>query len=132
MDCLDDPITKQFTDLLAVFDLKQHVVGATHKHGHTIDYILTRKADNIVHPLQTLHRAISDHHAISCILSCDTQSEKANPTSRRMFRRLDPIAFAEDMETSLNQINKDSLSLCMEDVALCIKTCLDIFMLRFS
>jgi hypothetical protein len=102
------------------------VFGATHKHGHTIDYILIRKGDDIVHQLQILPRAISDHHAISCILSCDTQSEKANPKSRRMFRRFDPIAFAEDLETSLNQTNKDSFSLCMEDVAHCINTCLDI------
>ena len=43
MDVNNDSECKQFTSLLASFDLVQHVHGPTHSRGHTLDLIITKK-----------------------------------------------------------------------------------------
>lgn len=37
-----------FMDLLARFDLKEEVKTSTHKHGHTLDLLITRRSDVFV------------------------------------------------------------------------------------
>ena len=44
----DDTYTKQFNDILEMFNLKQHVNFATHKLRHTIDVVVTHKDSLII------------------------------------------------------------------------------------
>ena len=56
------------SNILAAFDLKQHVRGKTHKNGHTLDLAITRSEDLIIKKLCVRDPVISDHHAIHCDL----------------------------------------------------------------
>ena len=48
--------------MLDSLDLCQHVKGTTHKRGHTLDLLITRKVDDIVVPRSIcLSNLISDH-----------------------------------------------------------------------
>lgn len=39
----------QFLDLLVSLGVQQHVNQQTHIHGHTLDLIITRRPENIIH-----------------------------------------------------------------------------------
>ena len=43
----DDPDCVRFLDLLESMGLQQHVDVPTHKSGHTLDPIITRRADTV-------------------------------------------------------------------------------------
>ena len=43
--------------------LKQHVIGPTHRHGHTLDLLLTRTDENLISNLNIL---LSDHQPALC------------------------------------------------------------------
>ena len=45
VDIPGDSAARKFNDFLGIFNLKQHVVSSTHKNGHTLDLIITRRND---------------------------------------------------------------------------------------
>ena len=49
--------------------LQQHVRGPTHIHGHTLDVVVTRLAENIILDTPNADRYLSDHGAILCKLT---------------------------------------------------------------
>ena len=48
-------------DLLDWLGLCQHVTQLTHELGHTIDLIITRQSDSIIHGSPTTDQLFSDH-----------------------------------------------------------------------
>ena len=63
---LDDPsasTTASFNDILGDADLTQHVTGATHRAGHTLDVLITQ-SDAIMSVTVDQSGAISDHSLI--------------------------------------------------------------------
>ena len=57
LDNKHDLDTKHFISCLQSFGLRQHVNTATHKHGHTLDVVITRDSSNLVSDL-----TVSDPH----------------------------------------------------------------------
>ena len=51
LDNKHDLDTKHFISCLQSFGLRQHVNTATHKHGHTLDAVITRDSSNLVSEL---------------------------------------------------------------------------------
>ena len=51
MEDIENAGVCSFTDVLQTFDLHQHVNGATHMNGHTLDLVLSHSMDELV----TLH-----------------------------------------------------------------------------
>ena len=54
--------------ILDSFDLNQHVVGATHRDGHTLDLIITRASDDGLVSNCRVGDCISGHFAVHCDL----------------------------------------------------------------
>ena len=50
-----------FLDVLESLGLQQRVNDPTHIHGHTLDLIITRIADNIIREKPHVDRYFSDH-----------------------------------------------------------------------
>ena len=48
VDDVADSSARQFLDVLDTLELRQHVTETTHKRGHTLDPVITRKEDSIV------------------------------------------------------------------------------------
>ena len=69
MDVPSDADTIRLKDLLNSMGLVQHVKRPTHIHGHTLDLIITRQADDIVDGEPLPERYFSDHAAVICKLS---------------------------------------------------------------
>ena len=63
---VDSGSDSEATDLQSLFDcfgLVQHVHGATHIEGHTLDLVVSRASDDIVHSCE-VGSFILDHNAI--------------------------------------------------------------------
>ena len=49
-------------------NMTQHVTGSTHSKGHTLDLIITRSDENLVHDVIILPDLFSDHKLVTCKL----------------------------------------------------------------
>ena len=49
VDDSNDPDATKLSDLLDSLGLCQHVTQSTHELGYTIDFIITRRSDSIIH-----------------------------------------------------------------------------------
>ena len=74
---------RNFLDLLESLGLKQHVRGPTHIHGHTLDLVVTRLAENIILDTPKADRYLSDH---SAILRKLTSSKPLNTVKEVMYQ----------------------------------------------
>ena len=57
-------------DFLESANMTQHVTGSTHSKGHTLDLIITRGDENLVHDVNILPDLFSDHKVVTCKLDC--------------------------------------------------------------
>ena len=64
---MDDPScikAQAMMDLLHTHNLDQHVHEPTHKHGHTLDLLITRATENITQDIRVFDPDISDHYSV--------------------------------------------------------------------
>ena len=66
IDDLNHPDALKLTDLLESVNLIQHVKSPTHRCGHTLDLIITRKEEDIMADVRVLADVCSDHTVICC------------------------------------------------------------------
>ena len=52
----NDPEAAIFLDLLDSMNLKKLVTEHTHQRGHTLDLIITRETDSVVHGIPSIGR----------------------------------------------------------------------------
>ena len=62
--------TIKFMDILDSANLSQHVLGPTHRKGHTLDLIITQQNSNLVTDVRILNDVFSDHQVVTCKLNC--------------------------------------------------------------
>ncbi len=92
---------KRFLELLAGFDLVQHVSGPTHKDGGTLDLVITRSTEkDIISNLYVTLPIISDHSAIHFKLSCAKPAFMKKTVTYRNLKSIDPQAFNQDILSS--------------------------------
>ena len=99
----------QFAELLESFDLKQHIVQPTHIKGHTIDYIITRTPDNILHNV-VVDSLISDHHAIISSLNVIQPPPQKKKITFRKLKNIDFSDFNNDLSKCLQSISNCNLN----------------------
>ena len=63
----DDVHSKKLAELLASFDLKQHLDEATHNLSGCLDFVVIR-SDFFVNDLQVVEVGFSDHYLVTCRL----------------------------------------------------------------
>ena len=66
VDDLNHRDALKFTDLLESGNLIQDVKSPTHRHGHTLYFIITRKEEDMIADIQILADVYSDHRIICC------------------------------------------------------------------
>ena len=64
MDKMDSPEAMKFKELISCMNLTQYVSGETHKHGRTLDLVLTRDAKEVVTKVSVMERVWSDHNPL--------------------------------------------------------------------
>ena len=64
---VDDPCSiyaNRFNEILESCNLKQHVTGATHANGHTLDLVISKKDNPLITEIKIFDPVISDHCAV--------------------------------------------------------------------
>ena len=69
-----DPDCVRFLDLLESMGLQQHVDAPTHKSGHTLDLIITRRADSLLSTDPMASYLFSDHFTVISDLITDQET----------------------------------------------------------
>ena len=83
------------------FRLLQHVRGATHRHGHTLDLLFTRSDTSLGLDISVQDLCISDHNAVFCDLSLSMRdTDHSELVEYRCLKRIDPAALMVDISQS--------------------------------
>ena len=100
---VDDPCSisaNRFNEILESCNLKQHVTGATHANGHTLDLVISKKDNPLITEIKIFDPVISDH----CTVHCSLCVQKPHFTKKKLYyrklRSLDNECFCEDILTS--------------------------------
>lgn len=100
---LDDPQSddaNRMSELLASFGLVQHVKESTHRHGHTLDVVITR-ADYPVADVAVDPPSLSDHGVVTCSLPSPCPARPALVSRlARGWKNLDRAAFRAALQSS--------------------------------
>ena len=101
-DLSDDEATK-FTNILDSFNLKQHITGATHRSGNTLDLLITGYKTILTG--YKIDFQMSDHNVILCDLDIKKKSPCATKTVT--FRKLKSINIESLKRDIENMVSKD-------------------------
>lgn len=96
----DDPSifdVRRFIDIFDSVDLVQHVAGATQKHGHTLDLVITRSAESILHDVRVKPALLSDHYPVACRLNLEIAKSTSSVHGYNKFRKVDSAVFDADI-----------------------------------
>ena len=85
LDHPSDPMVMGFLELLHSFDFIQHVAGPTHKHGHTLDLVISRGVNISVE--RTIERPeLSDHYLLCFNMTVpDLEKNNTECTMKKRF-----------------------------------------------
>ena len=118
VDYLGDTQTIQFFDHLANCNLTQNVKISTHRHGHTLDLIIT-SANTTLNPVITSsHIVASDHYPI--FTSINVHPKPPPPPTTFTYRRINAI----DYPKFIDNINSSPL---ITNPPSCLPDLLDLF-----
>ena len=95
-----DPDTSKFMDLIKSMGLQQHVVGVTHRSGHTIDLILTRETEEIISGTPVNDYMLSDHSTVLCNILVKKPPPVTRQVTYRKIKGIDISAFKDDIKNS--------------------------------
>ena len=117
LDDTDNAYVKSFLLLINQYGFTQHVSGPTHSGGHTLDLILSRSIDNLIHSVSVHDCDISDHSLVLCDFSLSKPSLVNRPFFIRRWRKLDIETFRNDLLIS-PLCDGDTLKICTSPDAL--------------
>jgi hypothetical protein len=100
VDDITDGNAGKLLDILTYHGLLQHVNTPTHRHGHSLDLIITRR-DQIVDMLPIDEPLLSDHSFVVAECSCSlTYNEPVQTRLVRNWRSIDVDTFATELQQS--------------------------------
>ncbi|XP_068728057.1 uncharacterized protein [Montipora capricornis] len=126
MDVPSDADTIRLKDLLNSMGLVQHVKRPTHIHGHTLDLIITRQADDIVDGEPLPERYFSHHVTVICKLSVMKPAPRMKHAEYRKLKSIDITKLKEAIRNSqLHQDPPDDLNMLLDCYNTTLKSLLD-------
>lgn len=109
VDNPNDSEGNKFILTLEEHDLLQHVVGATHTKGHTLDVLITRNTSSVLGGLPTIQdpvlcdnngNAAGDHFAVHALLRVAKPPKERKTVTFRRMKQLDIEMFKSDIDSS--------------------------------
>lgn len=97
LDVKDDYHTRLFQDILAAVGLQQHVTQGTHKSGHMLDLVITRKMASNLANLKVQETVMSDHALITFDIATTLTKPPLRQVTARSIKRVDRGTFAQDV-----------------------------------
>ena len=105
VDIPGDADARRFLDILDEFGLQQHVNFPTHKHGHTLDLLISRADSDTVSSVEFDYPCVSDHHAVlaSFKIPGNLRPQTINKSCRQ-FNKINITQFRQDILDSESDI----------------------------
>ncbi|XP_072022539.1 uncharacterized protein [Amphiura filiformis] len=101
VDDLNDSDASTMLNILASADLVQHVKESTHKHGHTLDLIISRQCDDLVSdPITVIRGLRSDHYAVCCAINVSRPQLSKLVIRSRKLRDINRDDMQNDIKSS--------------------------------
>lgn len=117
-DALASSDVKKLKDLIDQCNMTQLIDEPTHRAGHTLDLVITRKLSQTFSNTAVIDRLISDHKVI--IMNIDIQKPRSvtRTATTRNIKRVDISAFKTDVAKAFHdtQGDVDSYNSKLEDV----------------
>ena len=113
VDDANDPEAAIFLDLLESMNLKRLVTRPTHERGHTLDLIITRETDSVVHGIPLIGRFFSDHAVITCRLN---SIKPPVPMKTVTYRKLKAVNIGELRRDLINSRLADRTSVDLDEL----------------
>ena len=82
--------------ILHDYNLQQCVKGATHKSGHTLDWVVS-KPDNAIRSCIAIDKGLSDHHLIIVTIDMKVKRHQKSTIRCRRLKKIDMSAFKKDI-----------------------------------
>ena len=101
-DNQSNPNTAKLIDILDNYSFSQSVNEPTQDSGHILDWIMFRPLDRILQSTAVTHALTSDHFCVVCDLNVTVPSALAVFREGRNLRRLDLVAFKEDLRSAVS------------------------------
>ncbi len=101
MDVADDRAARIFRKTYTELNLTQYVTGPTHRNGHTLDLVLTRKDSTLFTKKPYVDHRISDHDSIICVLRAKRPPLERKIVTFRKIKAIDSKSFANDIANSV-------------------------------
>jgi hypothetical protein len=99
---------KHFSESLSNCGMRQFISGPTHKHGHTLDLLITRDEDHIVQESGIHPPFYSDHHIITSTLKCDKPPPMKITISSRQYGKMDRNRFRNMLKDHCSNFPMDT------------------------
>lgn len=103
----DRPDTKRICNTLSNHNLTQYITQPTHRHGHTLDWIISRQSDNFVLATDVSLALPSDHSAILCSLDLSPPSRTKRIVTRRNLKSINLTDFNSEASHLLSETSLD-------------------------
>lgn len=100
VDNTQNSSASKFLNILASFNLNQHVTESTHVAGHTLDLIISHADDPISLDRPIIGDLISDHYVVKCAVSIIKPTVPLKVTKVRNFKELDLDSFKTELQKS--------------------------------
>ena len=108
-DKADHPDTKRLCESLSNHNLLQHVTQPTHRHGHTLDWVISRPVDNLVIDTDISSSLTSDHSAVLISLNLPLQKKSRTMVYRRNLNAVVRDDFFSDASDLLSDHSSTDL-----------------------
>jgi len=113
-------------DLLSGLNMKQHVIGATHKYGHCLDLVITRSDEIDINDLLVHAQIISDHSAITFSLPTEKPCKIKKQIRYRKLKDIDVVLLQKDFEQCSFVTNPENdINLLAEQYNKCLSEILE-------
>ena len=96
-------------DLLDTSGFVQHVSGATHERGNTLDLIVTAKTSNPLTTPVSPTNLLTDHYALECDLNVVKPERPKRRVRYRKFASIDKRAFTADIRDAFAVTSVESI-----------------------
>ena len=112
-----DVASKRFLKLLDTFGLQQNITFPTHKKGHILDLLISRKLSNIIGSVDFVNPHISDHYAL--LATIDIPIKTRPLVTEKTYRRINKIdlsTFKDDLRNSEMFNNTETTASVFADI----------------
>ena len=105
-DLQSDTQTALFMDVLATFDLHQHITDPTHRSGHTLDLLITKGSDSdCIISRKVYADAPSDHSYIVCDVCFPRPKRSKVEVNTRKISCINIESFIDSLENCIFELD---------------------------